>query len=812
MSNPRMRRPTNSDELIKTYYGGRGRHGQHRHRQASEYGRYRGHDLDNSAERLLTRYGRDGHAHAHRKPRVDLSFSVDDGAMLQPAAGSAQFEEYVVAASQGEDAFDEYVVGQAALSGQASLDSPALNAATDPQAEYLVDVADPFGGPGANRFDPPQRRDAALTSKPAVQGAPLAPAPTAQGETAATKPAEREERTQLRPAPAVSARGPAPAELAQEASRRTASDDDFISDMKAILSRQKIYDPVTKQAVDVDRLRQRASGEPRQGEGSPGAQSHNSQAIFDKIAQSMQYANKYDLGTVEMENRFADFDRMLDLQQKAEADQRAKRAQANQVAAATDVDSQDFIQDLDAIHHRRGQGSALPSSPSDDPFAFVPPPSLDESPGAPWPDGHSPGVSWSGGTSPGYSPAGASDGGPALISIPGIQIPEIRTPSIQISGLPVPGYSAASPIAASSRLTPAVETYARDFDAIEPFAEQPYGPQMIIDAARSKDLSDAIAAVKGGLSRSNQQRLDKVAFCIAKLGTGHNPVEYAGVKEMDMLFSGSLVKVALLYASFELRARLNKLAPSVAWDWKPFFAAVKSAIPWIPDHEADGKPSREMEMKIDDVVRIINTTDAGVLSYDLRPEHRADLEAIFADQLHNRSPQNVVHRLGYSWINGALAKAGFLDVKTKKGTWLGNDIGAGWRQVHVPVATGGKSSEATTAVDLVNLLTCMHRGTLIDAASSQEMMNIMARGGSWISTLSQAAQNSLSFVSTGAKVGHDGSDDAKVPSVKSEALFIDHRGTPFVAVWQNYPDASPNTNEDIVNVYRAIDETLKKWP
>src|SRR5262249_22475466 len=151
-----------------------------------------------------------------------------------------------------------------------------------------------------------------------------------------------------------------------------ASDDDFISDMKAILSRQKVYDPVTKQTVDVDKRGQRANGGSLNGQDSPNAQSQSSQAIFDKIAQSMQYANKYDLGTVEMENRFADFDRMSDLQQKAEADQPARRVQGGEVAAATAVDSQDFIQDLDAIHHRRGEVSALRSDSSDDPFAFVP--------------------------------------------------------------------------------------------------------------------------------------------------------------------------------------------------------------------------------------------------------------------------------------------------------------------------------------------------------------------------------------------------------------------------------------------------------
>jgi hypothetical protein len=143
---------------------------------------------------------------------------------------------------------------------------------------------------------------------------------------------------------------------------------------------------------------------------------------------------------------------------------------------------------------------------------------------------------------------------------------------------------------------------------------------------------------------------------------------------------------------------------------------------------------------------------------------------------------------------------------------LANDIGAGWRQFHVPVATGGKSSEAMTAVDMASLLTCMHRGTLIDAASSRDMMAIMGGGASWLSTLTPAARGSLSFVSTGAKVGHEVSADAKVLSVKSEALFIDHHGTPFVAVWQNYPDASPNTNADIINVYRVIDEVVKKWP
>jgi hypothetical protein len=75
---------------------------------------------------------------------------------------------------------------------------------------------------------------------------------------------------------------------------------------------------------------------------------------------------------------------------------------------------------------------------------------------------------------------------------------------------------------------------------------------MIFDQARSKDLTDAIAAVKGTLNQQDKQRLDRVSFVIAKLGIGNNPVEYAGIKENDMFTAGSLLKVSLLYTSFEL--------------------------------------------------------------------------------------------------------------------------------------------------------------------------------------------------------------------------------------------------------------------
>jgi hypothetical protein len=253
-----------------------------------------------------------------------------------------------------------------------------------------------------------------------------------------------------------------------------------------------------------------------------------------------------------------------------------------------------------------------------------------------------------------------------------------------------------------------------------------------------------------------------------------------------MFFSASLLKIALLYASFELCTRVNKLAPTIVWDWKPFFASVESAIPSIPN-------GNWRRMKLDEILR--NTaSDAGVLRFGFTRQHCADLRAIFADQNQD----------------GALAAGGFL-LETKKGIWYANDLGGGWRQFYVPVATGGRSSVAMTALAMANLLTAMHRGSLIDSASSREMMNIMSMGGSWLQFV--ANPGSLSFTSMGAKVGDYGSPEAKVSNVKSEGVFLCRTGDciPFVAVWQNYPNPKGG-NSDVTNVYRVIDEVVRKWP
>jgi phosphatidylserine/phosphatidylglycerophosphate/cardiolipin synthase-like enzyme len=349
-----------------------------------------------------------------------------------------------------------------------------------------------------------------------------------------------------------------------------------------------------------------------------------------------------------------------------------------------------------------------------------------------------------------------------------------------------------------------------------PFASQAYGPQMIRDSQRTQDLLNAIAAVKATLSTADQRRLDQVAFAIAKLGTGNNPVEYAGLHEDAMFFTGSLAKIALLPASFELLFRVQQQGvSSSAIDPKAFLAdvhksfdsTIRASISWLP-------PGDWRETKIEDVVTATKNASGG-FDVVMNAVHRRELERIFSDPNNNGHLRSCMRRLGYSYVNGATAAGGFLGTDPllstfKKGLWMANDLGGGWPQFFVPVQTGGKSSVAGTAIDIANILTAMHRGTLIDATLSGQMMSIFSTGASWLMRV--PASVGLALTNRGAKVGHASSDDAHAPTVKSEAAFLERGGALFATVWHNFPDAHPDDQRDVSIVYRVIDEVARLWP
>ena len=300
------------DELMKSYYG-----------VTSAL------ELSNTAkvEALLTGYY--GRPYKRKSktpaPAVSLSLSQDNGEVLpQPDTGD-QFEEYVVQKSAAVEAFEEYTVRNGpritARATAASLNIGRVEPVSANQ-ECQVDVLEPL-----------------QTSAAPSRG--LLP-PASENPTyprAGASQAQSQSTSYYAPAP-------------DESNRAKPSDDDFISDMKSILSGQAVFDPNTGKTVPKDSYTRPQSVEQSTANDRSFPEADKSQAIFDRIAQSMQYANAYDLGTVELENRFADFDRISDLQQKANEARKTKQTKSTKSSgAAAKVDSADFLSDLDAIRN-----------------------------------------------------------------------------------------------------------------------------------------------------------------------------------------------------------------------------------------------------------------------------------------------------------------------------------------------------------------------------------------------------------------------------------------------------------------------------
>lgn len=301
--------------------------------------------FDKSFKELLSNYY-GGIPVKRRKKKKQYPQSVvtyakvfDDGETLVQKDTQPQFEEYVVMQSTAgsDENFEEYVV-KSAVSETAAFEEyvarseePESNCVTDlyavssslsdtditPAEEYRIDLTDAF----SNNESQPYNQ-------------PVAAPDNAQ-------PDENE--------PPVNDYEPvAPAKQMSQTENR---DKEFEEDFQAILSGKKMFDPVSKKTLDKDQLGRQQSV----AANAVPAQEGNGHAIFDEIAKKMQYATAYDLGVVELDKKFNDFDKMAELQRLSNA-AKVKRSTAlsdavieKATSLKPEVDTADFIKDLDAI-------------------------------------------------------------------------------------------------------------------------------------------------------------------------------------------------------------------------------------------------------------------------------------------------------------------------------------------------------------------------------------------------------------------------------------------------------------------------------
>ncbi len=179
---------------------------------------------------------------------------------------------------------------------------------------------------------------------------------------------------------------------------------------------------------------------------------------------------------------------------------------------------------------------------------------------------------------------------------------------------------------------------------------------------------------------------------------------YAGWNLDKSRFSASILKVAALYAAYQLRESAKLAAPGMRADvvlrnletaWKPTVLSAVAGPANFP--------------------KLAEIFVPYTSSVEFRDDFRADLKAM-ASASDTEASGRVISKLGHQYINGALAKQD-LFTKQKKGLWLGGNYN---QEMWYP-ESDSKSYYAATPRALLRFLSLLTDDLLISADISKTM-------------------------------------------------------------------------------------------
>jgi hypothetical protein len=364
---------------------------------------------------------------------------------------------------------------------------------------------------------------------------------------------------------------------------------------------------------------------------------------------------------------------------------------------------------------------------------------------------------------------------------------------------------------------PTLEAQVAD-PAPSPFPARFVEPHASSLAARNKMIAafhTAVQAVAADPTYDVLPSIDTLPIAIVALDhDGSRPL--AGQRHFEMYYSASLLKVAAMYAAFQLRAAANDLAArldSVAVSEGQLFKRltdifdpqISGAVPRINNH----KPPISLAMRVPKYRDIFAaTTDHGHWRLDFNTAFNNNLSAMIVDS-DDIAAGVCIRALGYSWIDGVLQSAGFFDdsLPRRAGIWLAGDYNL-WPTVDVDSLNDGTVKQATTCFHMAWLFVRLFDNGLVDDAShhfagNSDMQHLLA-----LAVDSHGAPSLLKRVfapgsppfhvlqtkiGVGELKGGDcrGSDaagrDRRDRCVYSEASIVQDpvSGRKFVTMWQN---------------------------
>jgi GH24 family phage-related lysozyme (muramidase) len=229
----------------------------------------------------------------------------------------------------------------------------------------------------------------------------------------------------------------------------------------------------------------------------------------------------------------------------------------------------------------------------------------------------------------------------------------------------------------------AQSTWSLQQDAIvSPFPPRFADPLAKDDKKLSDSFKAALKAVKDNPDFAGLPGIDELPIILVPLKADKTR-PFVGLRAAEEFYAGSMLKIAAMFAAFQLRHAVNQLTATLdsakITDQGKLFAAVRKAFD-------------DLILKASDLIRKAGTTGNRAPQYDriftaaqdgagkwsVKFRADADPKLDFDGHLknmivnsHNPSAGFCIQALGFSWIDGLLQKVGLFSAN--RGIWLAGD-------------------------------------------------------------------------------------------------------------------------------------------
>jgi len=291
------------------------------------------------------------------------------------------------------------------------------------------------------------------------------------------------------------------------------------------------------------------------------------------------------------------------------------------------------------------------------------------------------------------------------------------------------------------------------------------------------------------------------------------PHSLAGQRLTEVHYSASLLKVAAMYAAFELRKAANDLLLVTQPPPADVLPALRNAFDdVIKQHRVKQLLGLDPSFLLPRYDQVF-TADSATPTVNFSPGFFGSMFDAIADG-DNAAAGACVHGLGFGYLTKAVSEAGFFDPDaanqpaTADGMWLCGDFGNGFPPQRIPCLNDTPVAQATSVRQMARLFTLLAGNTvLVDGASDGAMLHLLDearnRGHFFLSR-----DTSVHFATVNTKIGLGPLNNGT--SVASEAAIIGETSTgrSFVVVFQNRTFVN---DASLLAVSRVIDDAIARF-